>query len=173
MDTKNPSTPGTETGACATAEQQTAFGARVGHRGFTLVELMMVIVIVAIIATIALPGYQQTVRASRRADAVQALQQIQILQERLRAECNSYAAGLDAARVCNPATPANNRLALAATSPDGLYTLALSGASSTGYTATATAVAGTSQAADVGCTVLTLAVVGQNLNRTPAECWTR
>lgn len=144
---------------------------RTDSRGFTLIEIMVVVAIVAIIASIALPSYQQSVRKSRRADAVLALQQIQVEQEKLRAECTSYAAALAAARVCDTATPANNRLALATTSSDGYYTLALSGTSATGYTATATATG--SQADDAGCPSLVLQVAGLTLTRTPAQCWTR
>ncbi len=144
---------------------------RPASRGFTLIEIMVVVAIVAIIASIALPSYQQSVHKSRRADAVLALQQIQVEQEKLRAECTSYAADLAAARVCDTATPANNRLALASTSSDGYYTLALSGISATGYTATATATG--SQADDAECPSLVLQVAGLTLTRTPAQCWTR
>ncbi|MGI9154922.1 MAG: type IV pilin protein [Rubrivivax sp.] len=173
MQTTNPSKLSTSHRACKTLQRShRSAGYRCGC-GFTLIEMMIVVGILAIVVAIALPSYQQSVRKSRRADAVLALQQIQIGQERLRAECSSYAAGLAAARVCDAATPANNRLALPTTSPDGYYTLALTGVTATGYTATATAVAGTSQADDTGCTVLTLAVAGLTLTRTPAECWTR
>ena len=184
MHTTNPSNFSSGLGAPRLAKLRSHPGTRRRERGFTVVELMVVVAIVAIIAAIALPSYQQSVRKSRRADAVLALQQIQIGQERLRAECTSYAAGLAAARVCDPVTAANNRLLFlnslangTGTSDDGLYTLALSNVTATGYTATASAVAGTSQAADTGtgtnCTVLTLQVAGQNLTRTPAECWPR
>jgi type IV pilus assembly protein PilE len=66
-------------------------------------------------------------------------------------------------------------LALATSTSDGYYTLNLLTVvnAATQYTATATAVTGTSQASDAGCTVLTLAVNGLTLTRTPAECWTR
>jgi type IV pilus assembly protein PilE len=180
MHTTNPSNFSSGLGAPRLATLRSLPGTRRCERGFTLIEVMVVVAIVAIIAAIALPSYQQSVRASRRADAVLALQQIQIAQERLRAECNSYAAGLAAARFCDPGNAANNRLAFrnslangTGTSDNGLYTLALSNITPAGYTATATAVAGTSQVADIGCDVLTLAVAGQNLTRTPAECWTR
>lgn len=136
-----------------------------GH-GFTLIEVMIVVAIVAIIATIALPSYQDSVRKSRRADAVLALQRIQIEQEKFRAECPTYASNVAGTRTCN-----GLGLNLATSSSDGYYTLALAGVTATGYTAEATATG--TQADDTRCTVLTLAVAGLTLTRTPAECWTR
>ena len=38
-------------------------------RGFTMIELMIVVAVVAILASIALPAYQEQVRKSRRAQA--------------------------------------------------------------------------------------------------------
>ncbi len=38
------------------------------HRGFTLIELMIVVAIIAILATIAYPSYQEYVRKTKRVD---------------------------------------------------------------------------------------------------------
>lgn len=60
-------------------------------KGFTLIELMIVIAIVAIIAAIAIPAYTEQVRKGRRADAVRAIGELQLRQERWRAENPAYA----------------------------------------------------------------------------------
>lgn len=59
--------------------------------GFTLIELLVVIAIIAIIAAIAIPTYNEQVRKSRRAEAVNGLGELQLRQERWRAENPAYA----------------------------------------------------------------------------------
>ena len=60
-------------------------------RGFTLIELMIVIAIVAIIAAIAIPAYNEQIRKSRRADAVNGLGNLQLRQASWRAENPEFA----------------------------------------------------------------------------------
>jgi len=64
-------------------------------KGFTLIELMIVIVVVAVLAAIAIPGYQQFTLKSKRGDAMNSLLQAQILQERWRADNIAYASLAD------------------------------------------------------------------------------
>ncbi len=59
-------------------------------RGFTLVELMIVIAIVAILVSLALPSYQQSIRKGRRADAQAELIEFAGLAERVFTQSNSY-----------------------------------------------------------------------------------
>jgi type IV pilus assembly protein PilE len=55
--------------------------------GFTLTEVMIVVVIVGILATIAYPSYQEKVLRSRRADGQAALMSLAQAQERYMASC--------------------------------------------------------------------------------------
>ncbi len=118
-------------------------------RGFTLIELMIVVAIVAIIAAVALPNYFGSVRKSRRADAITALNQIAQAQERWRANNVSYTTDLTSAGL-NVANPSS-----------GYYTLQASGASGTGYTATAAAAG--AQLKDTQCLGLGMKMAGGNI----------
>jgi type IV pilus assembly protein PilE len=59
--------------------------------GFTLIELMVVVIVIAVLAAIALPSYLNQTRKSRRSAVESAMQQIALLQERFRADCTTYA----------------------------------------------------------------------------------
>jgi type IV pilus assembly protein PilE len=61
------------------------------QRGFTLIELVVVMIIVAILAAVAIPNYTEYVQRGRRQEAKAALLQIAQWQERLRTQTNSYA----------------------------------------------------------------------------------
>jgi len=61
-----------------------------GKKGFSLIELMVVVVIISIIAAVAIPSYLGYVTRTRRADAVTALQTVALCEEKARAETGSY-----------------------------------------------------------------------------------
>jgi type IV pilus assembly protein PilE len=58
--------------------------------GFTLIELMVTIAIVGIIAAIAIPMFGEQLARSRRAEAMGVLSDIQLRQERWRANHSTY-----------------------------------------------------------------------------------
>lgn len=66
------------------------------RRGFTLLELMMVVVIIGILATIAIPQYLKTAERARMSEAVSMLGQIRGSQMRYRAATGAFATALNA-----------------------------------------------------------------------------
>ena len=127
------------------------------QKGFSLIELMIVVAVIGILVSIAYPAYQDFVLESRRADGHIALTRAANLQERFFSSNNSYS---------NTIGDIGGNA-----SPDGFYQIAVvaSGSSASylsNYTLTATAVG--SQTADTACPNLTLNQLGQ---RTPAACW--
>lgn len=61
-----------------------------GEKGFSLMEVMIVVVIVGILAAIAIPSYTGYVTRTRRAEAVTALQTVALYEEKARAENGTY-----------------------------------------------------------------------------------
>lgn len=123
------------------------------RRGFTLIEAMIVVAVVAILAAVALPSFMDSIRKGRRSDAFAAISQVQQAQERWRANHASYADQLS--------TAPPDGLGLNATTD--YYTIALSDVGAAGYTVTASARSGTTQAGDSACQKLVLTLTGGNL----------
>ncbi|MGR9012100.1 MAG: type IV pilin protein [Gammaproteobacteria bacterium] len=129
--------------------------------GFTLIELMVVVAIIGMLTGIAYPSYTEYVIKGKRSDAKAALLQVQIAQEKYRANTISYG------------TLA--QIGVSATSPDGYYTIAVAGNSATAYTATATPLA---PFADATCGTFainkdgkTTSLVSQTTTAKVTECW--
>lgn len=116
--------------------------------GYTLIEVMIALAIIAILASVAMPSFFDSIRKSRRSEAVAALSAIQQAQERRRANVATYTTRLD-------------DLKLADKTASGYYGIEVNAASSSGYTVTATA-AGT-QAKDALCHAMRVQVAGGNI----------
>lgn len=123
-------------------------------RGFTLVELMIVVVIMGVLLAVAYPSYLDSVRKGRRAEGIAALTTVQQAQERFRANNRTYGN-------LNAPADADTLLNVKATSANDRYNLAVTGNSETGYTVTATAAG--AQAADTACGVMGVRAAGGNL----------
>jgi type IV pilus assembly protein PilE len=63
-------------------------------RGFTLIEIMIVVAVIAILASIALPSYNNYLRKARRADAQAALTDIATRQQQYLMDARAYAPDL-------------------------------------------------------------------------------
>jgi type IV pilus assembly protein PilE len=72
------------------------------ERGFTLIELMIVMAIIAVLAAIAYPNYQQFLLKSGRSDGHAKLTQIMQAQERFYSQNQSYTENLGATAAGNP-----------------------------------------------------------------------
>jgi type IV pilus assembly protein PilE len=147
-------------------------------RGFTLIELMIVVAVIGVLTLVALPSFMDSVRKGRRAEAVAALTQVQQAQERWRANHGSYA---DSDKL---STAPPDGLGIAQTTADGNYELALSNVSASGYTVSATARSDGKQQGDAGCRKMVLRLAGGNLfytsmdasdqdSTSAARCWSR
>lgn len=121
-------------------------------KGFTLIELMIVIAIIGILAAVGYPSYQDSVRKANRADAISALLAEAGRIEEFYMNNDTYTA----AAVAN------------AVSPEGLYNMSVTvPAGGFSYTLTATPIS-----SDPQCTTLTLDSLGQK-GSTPvgSTCW--
>lgn len=138
--------------------------------GFTLIEMMVVVAIVGILASVAYPSYMNQVRKSRRSDAVVAMSGVQQAQERWRANNATYASNAQMTALTTDTPPG---LGQSATTAGGYYTLVMSSNTATGYTLTAGAVSGKSQASDTSCTSLVITVTNGSGDKTPTTCWSK
>ena len=134
--------------------------------GFTMIELMIVVVIMALLLSIAIPAYQGYVLRANRAEGKNFLLRVQAAQERLYTNNSVYSANMVGAGSAGLGFAS-------ATAPNNKFTvgIALTNANR-GYVLTLTPANGH---ADPDCTTLTVDNLGNKAATGAAQetCWTR
>lgn len=79
------------------------FNKKNGQKGFTLIELMIVVVIIGILAALAIPRFMRATTKSKQSEAKQILKQIYTMQQAYRQEKDTY--WISAGALAGSATP--------------------------------------------------------------------
>jgi type IV pilus assembly protein PilE len=128
------------------------------RRGFTLVEVVIVLAIAAVLAGVAVPSLRSQALRSARLDAVQALQRLQSEEERYRAMHGLYSADLQSLR------------GVGVTSPQGRYALSVEVTGPDSFHAEAQAIG--EQSRDDACLRISLDVkMGYATHGPGPSCW--
>jgi type IV pilus assembly protein PilE len=134
-----------------------------GARGFSLIELMVVVVVIGLLSAIALPSYTRYVLRSHRSSAITGVLDVASRQARYYTTNNTYTTSMTALGYPAdpmPLTDSSNRY----------YNLSVSAASATAFTVIATPVGnqtkdtcGTYSYTDLGVKSINLGTLG--------DCW--
>lgn len=155
--------------------QRARLRARAPEPGFTLIELMIVVVIIGALAAVALPSYRRSVLNSNRTVAKTLLGQIASRQESFASDRKRYAESLEELGFDVGDDDTVFLSSDGTTSTTGtrhsIYAVALSAVESLSFTVTAAPIH--SQADDTRCGSLGLSSTGQRTVSGPAgaECW--
>lgn len=132
-------------------------------KGFTLMELIVVVALIGVISAIAYPNYTSYMKKARRADAKVGLSKVVDREERYYIQNNKY-------------TTSASDLGLSATATyttdEGFYIITITSSGLTsGYTATAVAQGPQVTDTDTGAGDCTSMVLDSTGLKTPDKCW--
>lgn len=108
---------------------------RRNQKGFTLIELMIVVVIIGILAALAIPRFMQATTKSKQSEAKQILKQIYTMERTYRQENGVYWAGGPG----DSSTPNALTTIGVQIMPTALYSYTIAATAGTSFLATATA----------------------------------
>lgn len=114
--------------------------------GFTLVEMMVVVLLLSIILGLSIPGYRQYVQRASRTDATADLLRLAANQERFYLQNGTYATNAELA-----AAPPAGLGFTGSKTKRGYYSVAITLGNANRFTATAAAIGGEKQADDDKC----------------------
>jgi type IV pilus assembly protein PilE len=124
-------------------------------RGFTLIELVVVLSIMGILSALAWPGYASVMHRSLRVEARFALLRVQQLQERHFASYHRYASSVNASAEADG-------LQMSSTTESGNYALSLqTAADGQSYVAIARVAPAGRQLRDTSCQQFSIDTIGQ------------
>jgi len=135
------------------------------QKGFTLLELMIVIVVVSILALIAVPSYQSYMIKTRRATAAACLLELSQSMERFHTVNMSYAKDTNGNDSVLPATQCRNDLT-------GHYVFSLTNQAARTYLVSAAPQGAQANNDPYACGTLTIDQAGQkDANGDISTCW--
>ncbi|AHE66727.1 type IV pilin protein [Legionella oakridgensis] len=141
-------------------------------KGFSLIELLIVLVVIGILASIAYPSYRDYISRARRSDGQSALLDLASRMERYYSENHTY-------QTATIGTGNATDVLSSAVSPEGWYTLAINNPTTSTYTLQATP-RNAQATADTLCQTLTLNQLGVkgiatgpagSPTGTASQCW--
>ena len=139
------------------------------RRGFTLIELMVVVLIVAVLAGLAISSYSKQVRKSRRAEAKQVITDYALREEKYRSTRTEYMNSINT--LLGAAPPTYTYYTFAVATPAGNCDLTVVTAKTIKNSFTVTATAKADQVKDTACTPLVFENRCGVIYKTPAACW--
>lgn len=145
-------------------DSEAPLGGHLGQRGFTLIEVMIVVAIVGILSAVAYPSYVAYIMRSNRSAAQGYMLEVSNLQQRYLLDARAYAPNL---ATLSTSAPSN-------VSPNYDIKIALTGTTPPGFTVTATPVVGSQSSRDTACGTMSVDETGAKTasgTSGPAGCW--